>query len=62
MRQTYIELENSNIIPQDRETTQNHRQNNQQEEELYLLETLVVFFVCVVSLSYGIMLLFSSST
>ena len=27
VRQTYVELENSNIIPQDRETTQNHRQN-----------------------------------
>ena len=26
MRQTYVELENSNIIPQDRETAQNHRQ------------------------------------
>ena len=33
MRQTYIELENSNIIPQDRETTQNHKQNNQRFEE-----------------------------
>ena len=35
-RQTYVELEN-NIIPQDRETTQNHRQNNQRFEEIQLL-------------------------
>ena len=25
VRQTYVELENNNIIPQNRETTQNHR-------------------------------------
>ena len=37
MKQTYVELENSNIIPQDRETTQNHRQNNQRFEEIQLL-------------------------
>ena len=28
MRQTYVEQENSNIIPQNRETTQNHRKND----------------------------------
>ena len=37
VRQTYFELENSNIIPQDRETTQNHRKNNQRFEEIQLL-------------------------
>ena len=37
VRQTYVELENSNIIPQNRETTQNHRKNNQRFEEIQLL-------------------------
>ena len=37
VRQTYVELENSNIIPQNRETKQNHRKNNQRFEEIQLL-------------------------
>ena len=37
VRQTYVELENRNIITQDRETIQNHRQNNQRFEEIQLL-------------------------
>ena len=39
IRQTYVELENSNSIPQNRETTQNHRKNNHRHcfEEIQLI-------------------------
>ena len=40
VRQTYVELENSNIIPQNREITQNHRKNNQRFEEIQLTPLL----------------------
>ena len=32
MRQTYVELENSNIIQQNRETTQNYRKQNKTKQ------------------------------
>ena len=44
MRQIYVELENSNVIPQNRNTRQNHNNNNQRFEEIQLGKFVLFVF------------------